>query len=1813
MPNPLTFSQTPEEQSAFWAQLREGEAQRASYMAQANANVADAVGNFHTRAPYADPGVTLSVGTGVANGQIDQESAAQAVDQSVAQGNRPAWSPVESAGLLDTVRQQALLRKPQSEIDAMQMASIEKKAAANMDPAIRDASGNLDATKTLAAAGVQAHAPTTDWTSPGDLLGEVGSGIKGGIRSALSVAQSGWEEVQNRGAQAAHTVGEGVSDLSSGDVSGALGAYGKTLAMANPFGVAEMAATGGESAGQALESTKATSLYQQMNQAHLTGSIDLGSGFFPAGTVTKVWQPAAARQVRGTIPGTNTAWTFGRQIASVLAQPGTKQYDIMSGFIDGAAQFAFDPSIALQDAAMVPRAATLFEPAAKALEGAPEAEKTLVGASHPFFASGSADDLKSLVNGLRGKDLSDADRAFVNSVAGTIKSGALPVNPDEFGSWISKSAGDLRDLGASGGSPHAEIAAMQDRGVAYAQLADLADKYSAPEKALVAAAGRTYTPMQLAMNSDEGKSVILDLKNAKSPEAVAGIIGSDLGLPTLQKIADTENWGKIRGILGAAARENPAWGEQFTQIGGDAAAHVADTAATESNVREAAKGVTIDAERPTINASNTDAFLDHSAQAGFINRLAETTDPIEVAKRLGPKAPPSLISAVTKTGDADGVKAALRGELGLSIASTDDLPGATFGYEFKRGVVRAIPGLDPTGGGILGREAARQFSRVPDQFFEGYLPNATDAMQRATLNSMDDYMKTNRVDYASRSKAYGIVADGFASGSAEGRYQALNGFTDVMRKALINQGVPEDAAGNWMNLFKDRFTSVYGADAMGRPSDFNYISTATGNADLSMASPALLSQEMGSLVQMPDPRELRRVTSNFGRLISNVEYDPVNGIQRAGNLKFPLSMVQKLGEDVFPRLAITRAATAIRVMMDEQLRLAAAGLPSAISHPIHWMALVAGSNTDLERLGLGTEDAQKMIDSVAGSVAGGGSSDAVLRSTRATGGMTDVAKGEKWIIGHTETARQFATDPIASRVLQGQTTDEIMNYLHSGEGAKDFDRYKELAANTRSVSATTGAVIPTPIDLADDQTLRTYIDTRIRGHVDALTKGNTEMRAALGGGILPDHYAALNGEQGAAPFAFDSGEATPGYRKMTEDWMNHPDSPERVQYNQRLTDYADPATVKDQWDKASRWMMGKLFNVPVRTLTRSPVFRSAFYERVAELADQLHPDEANKLLKSIEATAGEQGFTGKVADFLGGDKQLQSIIDGASNAHGNLNLEDVFDYAKGHAIDTVHDTLYDVSSKTNLEQSMRMIAPFAQAWRTILTDWTKILARNPGFVRRTQMAVQGARDAGFFYTDPVTGKEMFNYPMSDWVVKALTGGGVGSAIRAATTGTLSHVPIVGAPAAGAINSALGAIPGVGEAMSASGGVPGVDPLRGEVAGLNMVSSSFLPGLGPVAQIPLAHLLKNKPWADDIRGFLMPYGVPTDENSPMLGELGAYLLPSWSQKVISAISTSPDSTSSYGNTYSQMLQQLASSGKYGTSMDERRRLIADATSKAKLLTMLRGFGQFVDPASPSYAPEIKTQEGDQLMAALAQDAHQYQSEDYNTWVQRFMSTYGEGPFIAAQSKTRSQQGGLDASHAFGQWEADHAGEMNNYPAVAGYFGSIGSDFDQEVYNRQLATGERAKLSADDMLNASQATVAKWKYDQAKQALGAHPTPAQQEWLANVKAKLQDQYPGYAVEPSVSIADLPAKIQQLQRAAVDPGLKGDVQTATATYLALRDQALSVAKSRGSKGAGSLAGTNNADLRAWLAGAATKIIQKYPTFSRLFDSVLSSEVDS
>jgi hypothetical protein len=1616
MPQPLLWAKTPEETAAFWADLRSAEGRRAAFQQAANAAVAQSVGTAYQRMPYADPGVTLAVGTAAANGQVDLNTAAQAVDQHVAAGNRPAWSGADSTG-------------QQQGQNAQNLA-----VSGPSDKLIKNPDGTPDWAATLKAAGVPAHKDSGfDWTNPFEavtnptgLLDEGMSAARFTTRTGLSAAQSSWEEVQNRGAQAFHQVGNITSDLASGDLAGAGKAYVGALAQATPFGAAQLAATGGASGAEAAQSLTATNVGQQFQQAHDLGSIDLGSGWFPSGTVTNTWQPAQARQVRGVIPGTEAkdangnvipgtgqAWTFGRQAASVIAQPGTKQYGIMSGFIDGAAQFAFDPSLALQDAAMVSRGTQLFEAAGKAEQQIPEAEKILAGAA-----------------------------------------------------------------------------------------------------------------------------------------AGAGAAG-------------------------------------------------------EQAVRDAAKGVLIDAERNTINATNTDAFLNHSSTQPFLQHLADSNDALDIARRLGPQAPPSLIAAVQQTHDIPGVAGALKNELGLSIATPDQLPGLSFGYDLKQQVIHAI-GDSPS--------VARQVGSIPDRVFEGFLPGANDFQQRATLNATDDWLKLVKADYTTRSTNFGKMAQGFASGSAEGRFQALTAWADSMRSGLVALGMPDDVAKQTMTLFKDRDWANFWISKMALPADADAMAVAGDAADLHGASPAMLSQELGSLVTMPDPREIRRLTSKYGRLISSVQYDEANNIMRAKNLKFPLSAVQTLGEDVFPKMAIGRAATALRVTMDEQLRLMAVGAPNMITHPIQWLGLVLGSNADLERLGMSHETAQEMTRQLGGTLASSDSSEATLRYTRATGMWDDVGKDQpqKYVDGSVDVARQFANDPIGKQVMQGQSTDQIIDWLHQPENSKTFKQYQELADNAKTRDPTTGKITPMPLDLTDDNILRGFIDRNIRANADAFAGDNAELRKAIGYNLIGDKADAgeINPETGATiGAAFDNGGPTEDLKRMLQDHMTGDQSPEKIKYNTKLNEYADPETIKDQWNRASRWWFSKLFDLPVRTLTRSPFFRDEFYQRVAELAPHLAPEEANSLLKSIEAGATEQGFGGKVSEWLGGDKRLDDVIAGAKQANGTLSLDDVFNYAKGHGIDTMHDLLYDVSRRSNMEQSLRIVAPFANAWRQIATDWIKILGRNPGFIRRAQMTVQGARGSGFFYTDPNTGKESFNYPMSDWVVNALTGGGglPGEIARTVATGGLNQVAKI--PGASGV---VGAVPVLGDIANAQRGGMGGNPLRADVAGLNLVSSSFIPSLGPVIAMPLAEILKNKPWADDIRGMLMPYGVPSSENSPALGDFGAYFEPGWMQKIQSAITTSPDSSSSYGNTYSQTLEALASTGKYGNSAASRAQLIEDAKAKARVLTVLRGLGQFTVPSSPSYDPTIATQDGDHLMSYLSQDAHHLQAADYNTWVQNFINAYGEGPFIAAQSRTRTAQGGLDASAEFGHWEQGHQQAMSTYKDVAGYFAPVGSDFDSEVYQRQLTSGERTKLSADEMLNASQATVAKWKYDQAKVVLGAHPTLAQQNWLVAYKNKLQQDYPGYAIEPAVTVANLPTKIEQLNLAVRDSQLKGDVQTAAATYLHLRDQALQVAQSRTGHASASLAGVQNADLRAWLSGAATQIVAKYPLFSRLYDSVLSNEVD-
>lgn len=83
-----------------------------------------------------------------------------------------------------------------------------------------------------------------------------------------------------------------------------------------------------------FKSTSLGTMFQDSGQA--------GEGWFMGGQAAEK-QAERARAVRGTING--SAWTIGRGAADVFFTPGSKQYSILSGFLDAAVNLGADPTI----------------------------------------------------------------------------------------------------------------------------------------------------------------------------------------------------------------------------------------------------------------------------------------------------------------------------------------------------------------------------------------------------------------------------------------------------------------------------------------------------------------------------------------------------------------------------------------------------------------------------------------------------------------------------------------------------------------------------------------------------------------------------------------------------------------------------------------------------------------------------------------------------------------------------------------------------------------------------------------------------------------------------------------------------------------------------------------------------------------------------------------------------------------------------------------------------------------------------------------------------------------------------------------------------------------------------------------------------------------------------------------------------------------------------------------------------------------------------------------------------------------------------
>ena len=596
-------------------------------------------------------------------------------------------------------------------------------------------------------------------------------------------------------------------------------------------------------------------------------------------------------------------------------------------------------------------------------------------------------------------------------------------------------------------------------------------------------------------------------------------------------------------------------------------------------------------------------------------------------------------------------------------------------------------------------------------------------------------------------------------------------------------------------------------------------------------------------------------------------------------------------------------------------------------------------------------------------------------------------------------------------------------------------------------------------------------------------------------------------------------------------------------------------------DKFTNMFFGSIYGSTTRVLDRSPAFREFYYEAILENADMLSPEEAQKVLDNLGKRAAAQNM--EIEDFIKNDDVVKALK-ASTLTEGSATGVDLDEYARVTAINKTKDLLFDASNRNNLEDALRVIMPFAPAWREVLGTYIGFAKGNPvGTARSFQRIYSGAIGAdydndgrGLFYNDPITGQLVFTFPASGTLAKIFTG------VEA--------------------------------------------PLEAPIKRLSQGIQAY-PSLGPFMQVA-ASQLPDSPKFDEIRDFLLPYGEK--------GVGSAFNpTPQWVDKFLQAAKADTGKLDNvFGNTYIETLRALGASGDYNLDdPNDIQRIKEDGRRKARILTLLRAASQFFGPTAGTTEFKISTKEGDIFVSSLVKEFYDLQAKNYDTAVPEFLRKYGDEVELYMSSKTRSLVQGLEATEEFGAWERENAELFDTYPDVAAYLAPAGSEFNFSVWDRQIRTGKRERLSDEQVIELAQRRIGAAKYADARRMMGPYPSALQKDVLRKYRTYLHEQYPGFPLYAEFTVGEFQNNVEQLRNLVNDDRVAGNVTAGTIRqYLTYRDQAIGAYVASGGKPTGFQNAKSAIGLRDALASIGATLSERDSNFARVYERLLAQEVE-
>jgi hypothetical protein len=560
---------------------------------------------------------------------------------------------------------------------------------------------------------------------------------------------------------------------------------------------------------------------------------------------------------------------------------------------------------------------------------------------------------------------------------------------------------------------------------------------------------------------------------------------------------------------------------------------------------------------------------------------------------------------------------------------------------------------------------------------------------------------------------------------------------------------------------------------------------------------------------------------------------------------------------------------------------------------------------------------------------------------------------------------------------------------------------------------------------------------------------------------------------------------------------------------------------------------------PERFFNQDPLFRQAYWRRQAEMTNLLSRDAQQELLAA--ARAADQP-----APVI---KEIEKRI---AMGTGQLTVKDADFVANAHALKTVRRTLYTSYDKLQGLDTLRAVFIFGDALRNTARTWTRLVAQNPvAPIKFGQRYYQGAKDAdlngdgeGFFYYDEQYRQERFALPGSGWMIEQATGAELGN-------------------------------------------------FTAPVEGLNLLTQSVVPSLGPVSSVSAAFVIPDRAEYDRLKETFMPYGEST---------LSQQILPPAIHKVYLGLTKGEMSQSdlnNYSATKTEVIRHLLSSGDYDLSDTEQvADLQEDAQRMASRLFLIRGAAQFVAPSAPS--PKFMAYDKDGKLWETFELARIYREQYNSRDMQGFLEDFGQLAIGSAVGKTENE-GTSPANKQALDFARANPGTVRAHKDVYGLF--IGSDgaFDYAAYERQIDSGERKVKTGEQFVEEVRSRLANTIMEEARRVYADDP-----DQVRKVKAQLET---AFQFNPQFT-GNTKGNILKLLDAVKDPNLAStEAGQGLQVYLKARERALAEAQQAGIV---DLKTNKKArPLRLYLAQVGNRVVDEYPQFADMWERVWSKEI--